>query len=120
MVVRSRSWKSDRCVRLASSHSFICAKLRSAPRCLRADRVERRARSDIERSTICAAKRQAPGPLGNFENAQRLSLAIVDPDLTLCDVHVAGGIRDHRCAPALVEDGTVELAIGLECHAISA
>jgi hypothetical protein len=67
---------------------------RSASRYLRPDRVERRARRDIERSTIRAAKCEAAGPLRNFENAQRLSFAVVDPDLATGDVRIAGDIRD--------------------------
>src|SRR5687768_16054718 len=91
----------------------------SASRCFRADRVERRARRYIERAPIRAAEGQAAGPLGNFEHARRLSIAVVDPDLTTGDVHIAGSIRDDRRAATLGEDRAAELAVRLECHAVS-
>src|SRR4051794_30881161 len=96
------------------------ARVRSASGRFRADRVEGRARRNEERAPIFSAKRQAAGPLGNLENADRLSVAIVDPDLIACDEDVAGNIRDDRCAAALDEDGTAELAVWLERHAVGA
>src|SRR5688572_8388012 len=68
--------------------------VRSASGRFRADRVERRARRDEERAPLCAAKRQAAGPLGNLEYADRLSVAIVDPDLIACDEDIARNVRD--------------------------
>ena len=96
------------------------SRVRSTSGRYRADRVERRARRDEQRAPICAAKRQAAGTLGNLENADRLSIAIVDPDLIACDEDIAGNIRDDRCAAALVEDCTAELAVWLERHAVGA
>src|SRR5688572_14622543 len=103
---------------MTSSVASNASGMRSASPYFRADRVERRARPNIERAPIRAAERQAAGSLGNLENAQRLSIAIVDPDLIACDVHVAGSIRDDRCAAALAEDGAAERAIRLQCHAV--
>src|SRR6187455_2986953 len=112
-------WCHRQLFHAARGTRFVLA-VRSASGCFRADRVERRARRDEERAPICAAKRQAAGPLGNLENADRLSFAIVDPDLIACNEDIAGNIRDDRCAAALVEDGTAELAVWLERHAVGA
>src|SRR5688572_107957 len=81
----------------------------SASRYLRADCVERRARRDIQRSSIRAAEREAAGPLRNLDDAQGLPFAVVDPDLATGDVHIAGSIRHNRRAATLGEDRAAEL-----------